>query len=473
MEILRMRSAFSFFLLYFFLFCDISLSFSPVDHYLVNCGAFLDSTVDNRRFVSDSHDSTHAHLSSPQSFSLCAGTLLPALPPIYHTARVFKAQSKYVFDVKDPGTHMVRLHFHRFSTPQLNLVDSQFHVLVNGLVALTNFSGGNSLGPRVTEYLLCVHSEKLEITFVPAGKSKFAFVNAIEVISAPKDLIPETAQSLNGDKLESFEGLNQRAFEVVHRVTVGGAKVTPFNDSLWRTWVPDDEYLKSNQGSTRVYFSGSIKYQEGGASCEVGPDNVYNSARLIESKSASIPNAILSWEFPVTEDYKYLVRLHFCDIASVSLGLLFFNVHVNGHLVFKDLDPSAVTNYMLASPFYLDFVVDADPSSVVNVAVAPSNKSMAHTVDAILNGVEIMKMNNLMGSFDGKVPVESVLKCWPTRKSGRILLPMIALVCLLLSLSVFMRRRVDKADSVPWSKLPMEDPETTPKKGKQQLPSKV
>ncbi|KAE8699768.1 putative Ferric reduction oxidase 2 [Hibiscus syriacus] len=473
MELLCTRSGFSFFLLYFFLFCDLSLSFYPVDNYLVNCGAFLDSSVDNRRFVSDLHDSTHAHLSSPQSFSLCAGTLLPALPPIYHTARVFKAQSKYVFDVKDPGTHMVRLHFHRFSTPQLNLVDSQFHVLVNGLVALTNFSGGNSLGPRVIEYLLCVHSEKLEITFVPAGKSKFAFVNAIEVISAPKDLIPETAQSLNGDKLESFEGLNQQSFEVVHRVTVGGAKVTPFNDSLWRTWVPDDEHLKSNQGSTRVYFSGRIKYQEGGASREVGPDNVYDSARLIESKSASIPNANLSWEFLVTEDYKYLVRLHFCDIASVSLGLLFFNVHVNGHLVYKDLDPSAITNYMLASPFYLDFVVNADHSSVVNVAVAPSNKSMAHTVDAILNGVEIMKMNNLMGSFNGKVPAESVLKCWLRRKSGRILLPLIALVCLLLSLSVFMRRRIDKADSMPWSKLPMDDPENTPKQGKQQFPSKV
>ncbi|KAE8693839.1 putative Ferric reduction oxidase 2 [Hibiscus syriacus] len=375
---------------------------------LLNCGAFLDSTVDNRHFVSDLPDSAHAHLSSPHSFSLCAGTSLPGLPPIYHTARVLKAQSKYVFDVKDPEKHIVRFHFHRFNTPQLNLVGSQFHVLVNGLVALTNFSGGNSLGPKVVEYMLCVHSEKLEITFVPAGKSKFAFVNAIVLISAPKDLIPETAQSLNGDNLENFEGLNQQAFEVVHR-----------------------------------------------------------------SKNASIPNANLSWELPVTEDYKYLVRLHFCDIASVSLGLLFFNVHVNGHLVYKDLDPSAITNYMLASPFYLDFAVDADHSSVVNVAVAPSNKSMAHTVDAILNGVEIMKINNLMGSFDGKVPAESVLKCWPRRKSGHILLPLTALVCLLLSLSVFMRRRIDKADSVPWSKLPMDVPETTPKQCKQQLASKV
>lgn len=473
METLFTRLGFSFFLLYFLVSCDLSLSFSPVDNYLVNCGALLDATVDNRRFVSDSSGSSHSHLSSPQSFSLCAGTLLPRLPPIYHTARVFKAPSKYVFDVKDPGTHMLRLHFHRFSSTQLNLADSRFHVLFNGLVALTNFSGGGSVCPNVIEYLLWLNSEKLEITFLPAGKSEFAFVSAIEVISAPKDLILETAQSVNGDKVENFEGLNKQAFQVMYRLTVGGPKVTPFNDSLWRTWLPDDDYFKSKEGSNRVYFSGRIKYQEGGASREVGPDNVYNSARLIESKNASIPNVSLSWEFPVIEGYQYLVRLHFCDIGSISLGLLFFNVYVNGHLAYKDLDPSAVTNYLLASPFYVDFVVDADHSGIVNVTVGPSNKSMAYAVDAILNGVEIMKMSNSMGSFDGTLPAESVLKCWPRKRRVGFLLPLIALVCLLLSLSAIIRRRNEKVESVLWSKLPMEVHEISPEQGKQQLSSKV
>ncbi|XVE77178.1 hypothetical protein DITRI_Ditri13aG0041000 [Diplodiscus trichospermus] len=473
MEILLSRRGFSFFLFCIFTFYDLSLSFSPIDNYLVNCGASLDSTVDNRRFVSDSSDSSYSRLlSSPLTFSLCAGTFLSGLPQIYHTARVFKAPSKYVFDVKDPGTHMVRLHFHQFSSPKLNLGESQFHVLVNGLVALTNFSGWNLVDLKVMEYLLWVDSEKLEITFVPAKRSNFSFVNAIEVISAPKDLILDTAQTLNGDKVENFEDLNKQAFEVVYRVTVGGVKVTPFNDSLWRTWVPDDEYLKSSEGSTRVYFGGRIKYQAGGASREVGPDNVYDSARLIESKNASIPNVNLTWEFPVIEDYKYLVRMHFCDIASISLGLLFFNVYVNGHLAYKDVDLSAVTNYLLASPFYADFVVDADHSGVVSVSVGPSNKSLAYAVDAILNGVEIMKMNNSVGSLDGKLPAQLVLKCWPRRSVG-ILLPLIALMCLFLSLSAIMHRRKDKVDSVPWSKLPVDVPEISPKQGKEQLSSKV
>ncbi|GMI99017.1 hypothetical protein like AT4G00300 [Hibiscus trionum] len=469
METLLSRLGFFLFLLSTFTFYHLSLSFSPIDNYLINCGASLDSVVDNRRFISDSSDSPDSHLSSARTFSLCAGTLLPGQPQIYHTARVFKTPSKYVFNVKDPGMHMVRLHFHQFKSSRLNLGNSQFHVLVNDLVVLTNFSGGNLAGtPKVMEYLLWVNSEKLEIAFVPTKKSNFAFVNAIEVISAPKDLVPETAQYVNGDEVEKFEGLDKQAFEVAYRVTVGGVKVTPFNDSLWRTWMPDDAYLKSSEGSIKVYFGGRIKYQDGGASREVGPDNVYDSARLIQSKNASIPNVNLTWEFPVMEDYKYLVRMHFCDIASISLGLLFFNVYVNGHLVYKDLDLSAVTNYVLASPFYADFVVDADRSRVVSVSVGPSSKSMAYTVDAVLNGVEIMKMNNSVGSLDGKLPAELLLMCWP-RRAVSILLPLIALVCLLLSFSAVMHRRKNQAGTVPWLKLPMDVHEISPKHAKLQL----
>ncbi|KAJ0547378.1 putative transcription factor Hap3/NF-YB family [Helianthus annuus] len=41
------------------------------------------------------------------------------------------------------------------------------------------------------------------------------------------------------------------AYETVYRVSVGGVKVTPFNNFLWRNWVPDDEFLKLGDGSWR------------------------------------------------------------------------------------------------------------------------------------------------------------------------------------------------------------------------------
>lgn len=292
--------------------------------------------------------------------------------------------------------------------------------------------------------------------FVPSKDSKFAFVNAIEVISAPKDLVPETAQYLSSSKVEVFDGLNKQALEVVYRVTVGGPKVTPFNDSLWRTWVPDDGFFKSSAGSEKLYFGGRIKYRVGGASREVGPDNVYNSARLIRSKNDSVPNVNMTWVFPVVGGYKYLVRLHFCDIASISLGLLYFNVYVNGYLAYEDLDLSYVMNW-LASPFYADFVVDGGDDGVggLSVSIGPSKSSMAHVIDGILNGVEVMKMNNSHNSLDGEVCADFVLKSWSTGNSG-LLFTLVAAVCIVLSLSIVVRRRfIGSRESVSWSRLPV------------------
>ena len=55
---------------------------------------------------------------------------------------------------------------------------------------------------------------------------------------------------------------------------------------------------------------------------------------------------------------QYLVRLHFCDIVSCALNLLYFNVYLNGYLAYKDLDLSVLTFHVLASSIYVDFVVD-------------------------------------------------------------------------------------------------------------------
>ncbi|KAK7243304.1 hypothetical protein RIF29_38098 [Crotalaria pallida] len=448
------------FLLTFYAFPVLSHLFSPIDNYLINCGSTAPTTtVDNRHFVGDLAGK-HSHLfSSSRSVSVQNDNPLPGVPPIYHTARVFRSPAKYAFPVRHSGTHMVRLHFHVFNTSNLELGRSQFHVLVNGYVVLSHFSSINENNPRILEYLIWVDAEKLVIVFVPNNKgSNFAFVNAIEVISASQDLVPDTAQyvNLSSRKMENFDGLSKQAMEVVYRVNVGGAKVTPFNDSLWRTWIPDDDFFRSSVvGSEKLYFGGRIKYHVGGVSREVAPDNVYNSARLIRSKNSSVPSVNMTWVFTVDEGYKYLVRLHFCDIASVSLGLLYFNVYVNGYLAYEDLDLSYITN-SLASPFYADFVVDMDGSiGALSVSVGPSKNSIPHAIDGILNGVEVMKLNNSHSSLDGEVCADFVLKSW-SRGNTRILISLVAAVCIVLSLSIVIRRRmIGCRESVTWSRLPV------------------
>ncbi|VFQ82063.1 unnamed protein product [Cuscuta campestris] len=453
--------AFSSFLL--FVTVVSSSSFSPVDHYLINCGSQGSAVdLDHRRFDGDS--SSNSPLISPShSVSLADSDPRPGSSPIYHTGRVFNRPSKYAFSIRDPGAHLVRLHFQVLNTG-LDYSNAQFYVLANEYVLLNSSSIEAIWNSAVIrDYAIRVDSDKLVIAFVPSEKSKFAFVNGIEVLSAPKDLIADSAQDLNSHKNERIDGLSKNALETVYRVTMGGPKVTPFNDTLWRTWLPDDEFLVKPGGSSKAYYGGHIQYQAGGASREVGPDNMYNTARIIKSSSDLIPKANISWAFPVEESYKYLVRTHFCDISSLSSGLLYFNVYVNGFLAYENMDLTEITNGMLASPFYADFVVDGGEgnSGILTVSVGPSDMSVARAVDAILNGVEIMKMNNSMGSFGGEVCAGYVLRRWGrTRNRDGFALPLLAgAVFLLLIGSVAVKRSFRFGDSFVWSRLPLEVPE--------------
>lgn len=410
--------------------------------------------MDNRRFSGDSA-SSNPLFSAPKGAVSSVDTN-PALgtPEIYQTARVFWRPGRYAFKIQDKGTHILRLHFQQFNSPNLGL-DAQFHVLVDGYVLMNNFGGERTVRPVIKEYLIWVEMEKLVITFLPSKKGKFGFVNAIEVISAPKDLILENAQTVVDRNVVNFNGLNREVLEVVHRINVGGPKLTPFNDTLWRTWIPDDDFLKSDFGLKKVYFSGRIQYQDGGASREVGPDNVYNSARVISSTNLSVPKVNMTWQFPVIDGHKYLVRLHFCDIASISLGLLYFNVYVNGFLAYNDLDLSSASNWMLASPFYADLIVEGNRSPVT-VSIGPSTYSYPHAIDGILNGVEIMKLNNSMGSLDGQWCAGFLLRSWP-RETISILVPLIAAICIVLSVALIAHRRIaGVCCSRSWTKLPVD-----------------
>ncbi|KAL2892177.1 hypothetical protein RDABS01_008086 [Bienertia sinuspersici] len=435
-------SLFSLLLLLQFL-SEVSSSFTPNDHYLINCGSSSIIDSDNRKFLGDeSHLSDSFHLSASRSISL---TDVSSSAELYKSARIFTKPSKYAFKIKEKGAHLVRLHFHRFDSSKFDISDAQFHVLAGGYLLLNDFSGLTMKETEIKEYILWVDSDKLVISFKPSYESKFGFVNAIEVISAPKDLILNTAQS---------DGFPKDGFETMFRVNVGGFKVTPFNDSLWRTWVTDDEFLESIQESKEVHFGGRIKYQNGGASREVAPDNVYNSARVIRSSISGIAKYELKWSFPIIDGHKYLVRTHFCDIASAALDLLYFNVHINGQIAMENLDLSTLTG-SLASPFYADSVVNGG-NGVITVSIRSSNLSSTSGVDALLNGIEVFKMSNSMDSFDGMISPKSFMRrC----RGGNIsfLVPLVAAVGLLVAASVVLRKRLMGVnDSVAWSRLPVD-----------------
>ncbi|XP_039000160.1 probable receptor-like protein kinase At5g24010 isoform X2 [Hibiscus syriacus] len=249
------------------------------------------------------------------------------------------------------------------------------------------------------EFLLRIDGGVLEIMFSPLGDSGFAFVSAIEVFSAPKDfIIDDGARLVNSNGIESYKNLTSQVLETVHRVNVGGLKLTPFNDSLWRTWIPDDGFLVFESAAKKAVTTHVPNYQNGGATREIAPDNVYMTAREMNRDNTTMNGLFnITWYFRVgSVGVPHLVRLHFCDIVSPVLNQLYFNVYINDYSAYRDLDLSMLTFHVLSSPVYLDFVVDSDDSGVIRLSVGPSDLSTPSKINAILNGAEIMRLVNPM-----------------------------------------------------------------------------
>lgn len=387
-----------------FALCVIRLSaaFTPQDSYLIDCGSSTNTTIDNRPFIGDSSMPGSALLSGGKSISLTNPTRPSKSSPLYSTARVFTTASSYKFNINKVGTHLVRLHFSPFTSQKYDLKVSNFSVSANGAPLLNNFAAGFAV---LKEFILLVDKVELEISFVPTPESNLAFVSAIELFSAPKNFFVDGPTKFivpNGFQ-EFTQNISSQVLETVHRINVGGQKLTPFNDTLWRTWLPDEDFLVLKSAAKIATTTHLPNYQEGGATREIAPDNVYMTAQEMNLDNAtSIFEFNITWNFPVgLGDTLQFVRLHFCDFVSLSLNQLYFNVYINEVIAYKDLDLSALTFHFLASPYYLDFVVDSGKSGAIQISVGPSDLSTSLKKNAILNGVEIMNIKNFMASQTG------------------------------------------------------------------------
>ncbi|XAR53627.1 Non-specific serine/threonine protein kinase [Bertholletia excelsa] len=381
-------------------FLLLSKAFRPEDNYLVNCGSSGNLTVDNRVFTGDSTTPGSAYLSARKSIPFANPSSNST--SLYQTARVFTLASSYEFSIKKTGWHLVRLHFSPFNSRNYNLSNANFGVSANGFSILSNFAVRFT---TLKEFILYINATKFELKFVPSSASGLglAFANAIEVFSAPDDLILEYGTKLVGPfGVEDFNNLSSQILETVHRINVGGLKVTPFNDTLWRTWIPDENFLILKSAAKLVNTTHVPNYQKGGASREIAPDNVYMTAQHMNKDNSTDHLFNITWDFPVSNGFaRYFVRLHFCDIVSQTLNQLYFNVFLNGFVGYKDLDLSVLTFHVPASPYYIDYVVDTHNSGVVRVSVGPSEIGSLSRKDAILNGVEIMKMVDFVPSRTG------------------------------------------------------------------------
>ncbi|XP_057782752.1 receptor-like protein kinase HERK 1 [Salvia miltiorrhiza] len=369
------------------------IGFHPIDKYYINCGSSTDVAIGSITYIADKSSSRFlstprdilAHTNSNSITSSDDSVLFP-------TARIFTDPSRYTFPISQTGRHWIRLRFYPFLYQNLDMKSASFSVYLwdKKTRLLTDFSPQKA---TVKEYSLNVTSGNIVITFSPSRNS-FAYVNSVEVVSAPDSLIIDDASLFN--PIRAYSGLLDQALETVVRVNMGGPMVSLVNDTLGRSWVPDRAFLLHPDLATTASNIGGVRYPGGGATQDTAPPTVYGTCTKMNSESDPNSNFNVTWNFGVDVGFQYLIRLHFCDIVSKGANQLVFDVYIDAFLVDHDLELSSVSGGRLATAYFRDFVTPLMDKNNLSVSIGPSK--LSYYPDALLNGLEVMKISK-KGSF--------------------------------------------------------------------------
>ncbi|KAJ0230816.1 putative receptor-like protein kinase [Hirschfeldia incana] len=399
---------------------DATAAYKPTDLFLINCGTTSD-TIDSQSqtWTSDQHQLLTSKLDNV-SFSSDAlyQEEVPQVP--YMTARIFLSNVNYSFPVS-PGWKYLRLYFYptRYESA-FDAASSFFSVTVNGFTLLNNFSADLTVKASkskslIKEFIVPVNQTTLNLTFMPSPNS-FAFVNGVEIVSMPdrfysKGGFDNMITNVGGSTVD-FEIDNSTAFETVYRVNIGGQMIDGVSDTgMFRRWLPDDEFRLSENSGMVVHVPGvKIKYTEK-TPAYVAPEDVYTTYRTMGNFENPRLNAQfnLTWLFPVDAGYLYLVRLHFCEtLPDVNgPGQRVFTIFIMHQTAKLDMDVIGMSGGSRI-PMYLDFGIyvgsESGPRPDLRLDLHPFTADEPKFYDAILNGVEILKLSGSEGSLAGPNP---------------------------------------------------------------------
>ncbi|EPS73118.1 hypothetical protein M569_01631 [Genlisea aurea] len=414
-------------------------NYVPTDKIFLNCGGPAVSTdSDNQTWTTDV---LSKFLSSPSTNSLTASASvqLPDVPQVpYMTARIFKSEFTYSFPLA-AGRKFLRLYFYPASYAGLNASNGIFSVSSGGYTLLNNFSAfittqALNFDYVVKEYSLNVPSKVLNVTFTPnASASSYAFINGIEVVSHPDIYSSDGAITVVGQPT-GFVIDNSTVLENVYRLNVGGQAISPSDDTgMFRSWNDDLPYIFSAAIGITESLDPSvlnISFPSGSPSY-VAPFNVYATLRSMGPNSSVNVNFNLTWVFDIDTGFSYLVRLHFCEVTTYisKVNQRVFTIFLNN----QTAEPAADVIAWAGSngvPYHKDYVVvvpNGPPRQELWLDLHPYTISKPQYYDAILNGLEIFKINSSSGNLAGPNPVplpqtpdSSAIETSPGHKSSAV-----------------------------------------------------
>ncbi|XP_024543503.1 receptor-like protein kinase THESEUS 1 [Selaginella moellendorffii] len=379
-----------------------SAQWKPQDVFRISCGESR-SDIDGNglEWTPDAENPRLVAGGTPTNSTRgTSGTSVP-----YRAARVFTSPASYSFSIS-PGRHWVRLHFAPLADASSR---ARFSVAIGSRLLVANSSiaediaAGNGSSPVVREFTIHTSGTAVAVTLTPSA-SFIAFVSGIELISMARDALSPSVVEISPEASESRQveiaGILART---LYRLNVGGDLIAPGNDSSSqaRTWLPDEPFL---QGVARgvpvppavpdiVYPATVPEY--------IAPRGVYGTARSLGG-SNTVTNAFnISWAFSVAPGYAHYVRLHFAELVYSSPMQRIFSVYINNRTAIRALDLIQQTG-AANTPYYRDFLVlPVDGLANLRLQVGPLTGSNSQVQDAILNGVEIFRLNDSSGSVDG------------------------------------------------------------------------
>ncbi|XP_042475649.1 receptor-like protein kinase FERONIA [Macadamia integrifolia] len=408
--------SFLYFFFFFFrnvVFADNS-SFVPSDKILLSCGAPSETVdTDGLKWISDIGSRFVA--AGNNSLTSPAATQDPSVPQVpYMTARIFKSEFTYSFPVST-GRKFIRFYFYPDSYAGLNASNALFTVSCGEYTLLKNFSASQTTQALnfafiIKEYSVNTESERLNITFTPSKASNaYAFVNGIEIVSMPDIYSTANENVFIVSENVPFYIDNSTALENLFRLNVGGNDISPAGDTgMLRSWFDDSPYIygaafgvtDSANSTSMIQFPTSIPSY-------VAPVDVYATARTMGPDPNVNVNYNLTWIFTVDSGFYYLVRLHFCELEFTKINQRVFNIFLNNQTAGDAADVIGWTS-SIDVPWYRDYVVfvpEGQGQQDIWLALHPNTASKSNYYDAILNGLEIFKVNDTTGNLAGPNPI--------------------------------------------------------------------
>ncbi|KAG5227050.1 Pto kinase OGw family protein [Salix suchowensis] len=391
---------------------DSPQPYLPLDNIALDCGSSSQSFVNNRNWTADISSKVALLVQDSGSIPSTANEASTSTVP-YHTARVSHSQFTYLFPVTTAGPKFVRLHFYPASYPGFNRSKASFSVTTGRYTFLSNFSGVHYTEPHgeargyAREFILNVEDERknLSITFTPSAHvaDAYAFINGIEIVSMPTNLYYTAGDDKGlhdvGKDGAQYALQKETALEMMYRVNVGGAEITPPTDTtgMFRRWLDDTNYLTDARPSA-YYYNDTIQLHYNNDTRYAAPDQLYRTARTMGPNATVNAEYNMTWEFPVHSTFTYLVRLHFCQFIPMIFQKddLVFKIYIANQTAepHADIIDWAGGNGV---PVYKDYAVMMDArgnEEIQNLSIALHPIETKKAFDAMLNGVEIFKLSN-------------------------------------------------------------------------------